>query len=235
MNFFFYFKNIKFHNYKFKLIINNILLKGGYLVAPAASALEEINRNHFYKIALQRSTICLPDSGYFCLLMRFFKKIKITKFSGFLLCYNIFTTNFLKTKKILLINSNFQEQKKNDFFFRKKNFYNFSSYVAPKFYMSNIKDKNLIFKIKKFKPEIIFINISGLKQEILAKYIIQNINFKCSIFCTGAAIGFISGTQPPVNFFFDRIYCGWAIRLIFNFKNYYPRILKSFKLFKLFI
>jgi len=118
---------------------------------------------------------------------------------------------------------------------RKKGFYKLYSYIAPNYFRSNVKDNNLIFKIKKNKPNIIIINISGLKQELLAKYILQRINFKCSILCTGAALGFLSGTQAPINSFFDRFYMGWLIRLVYNFKSFYPRIKRSIFLYKLFI
>ena len=42
------FKSIKFFNYPFKYIINYLSYTGGYLVAPAASSLSEINFKNIY-------------------------------------------------------------------------------------------------------------------------------------------------------------------------------------------
>ena len=75
MNFCFYFKGIKFHNYKFKTILSNILSNGGYLVAPAASALSSIDLNKEYYNALKKASTVILDSGFFCKLVWFFRKI----------------------------------------------------------------------------------------------------------------------------------------------------------------
>ena len=48
--------------------------------------------------------------------------------------------------------------------------------------------------------------------------------------CTGAAISFFTGDQAPINVFFDKIYLGWLIRIIFNPIVFLPRYLKTLKL-----
>ena len=70
------FKSIKFFNYPFKYIINYLSYTGGYLVAPAASSLSEINFKNIYHRSLRNSDIAIFDSGFFCLLLRIFKKKK---------------------------------------------------------------------------------------------------------------------------------------------------------------
>ena len=98
----------------------------------------------------------------------------------------------------------------------------------------NITDIKLIKKIKKIKPRIIIINIGGEIQEILAEYICKNVNYKISIVCTGAAIGFLTGTQAPINNTIDKFYFGWFVRILFDPKNFFLRTIKSFNLIKLF-
>ena len=78
------FKSIKFYNSSFNYIINNLLKSGGYLVAPAASSLSEIKTNKIYYRSLINSNFAIFDSGFFCLLLRFFKRTKVKKFSGYL-------------------------------------------------------------------------------------------------------------------------------------------------------
>ena len=77
------FKGIKFYNYGFNKLFS-IIDKGGYLVAPAASALTEIDNNKKYYNCLKNSDIAILDSGFFCILLRLFKGTKVTKFSGYL-------------------------------------------------------------------------------------------------------------------------------------------------------
>ena len=67
------FYDIKFYNYSFKRIVQKIK-KGGYLVAPAASSLSKILKNKTYHKSLKNSDIAILDSGFFCILLRIFKK-----------------------------------------------------------------------------------------------------------------------------------------------------------------
>ena len=63
------YKGIKFYNYSFTKIVSKID-KGGYLVAPAASALSSITDNREYYESLKKSDIAIFDSGFFCILLR---------------------------------------------------------------------------------------------------------------------------------------------------------------------
>ena len=70
------FKGIKFYNYSFTKIVS-IIDKGGYLVAPAASALANIDINKKYHESLKKSDVAIFDSGFFCILLRIFKGKKV--------------------------------------------------------------------------------------------------------------------------------------------------------------
>ena len=94
----------------------------------------------------------------------------------------------------------------------------------------DVISKKLLNIIKKIKPDYILLNIGGGTQEILGLYLKNNIHFKCTIICSGAAISFFTGDQAPMNVFFDKIYLGWLIRIIFNPRVFLPRYLKSIKL-----
>jgi N-acetylglucosaminyldiphosphoundecaprenol N-acetyl-beta-D-mannosaminyltransferase len=233
---FFYFQNIRFFYNNYREIISIIDKNGGYLVAPAASALSEINRNKIYYNSLLKSNVAILDSGFFCILVRLFYKIKISKFSGYKFLKLLLNDKKIKKKKILLINPSKIDTKLNENLLKKFNFKNYKSYEAPNFNLKkNIKDEKLLKIIRKIKPNYILINIGGLKQEPLALYIKENINFKISIFCTGAAIAFLTKKQAPINDIIDKFYLGWAIRLLFNPLSTYKRFFKSFLLIKFFI
>ena len=98
-----------------------------------------------------------------------------------------------------------------------------------------IYDKQLLKIIKKNKPRYIIINIGGEIQELLALYIKKNINYKISIFCTGAAIAFLTKRQAPINDLVDKLYLGWLVRTLYNPRKFFVRTLKSISLIKQFI
>ena len=72
----FKFKGINFFSGNFKEIKKQFD-KGGVLVAPAASALAEIENKRNYHNALKSSNIAILDSGFFCILIRLFKRYNI--------------------------------------------------------------------------------------------------------------------------------------------------------------
>jgi UDP-N-acetyl-D-mannosaminuronic acid transferase (WecB/TagA/CpsF family) len=234
-----FFYGIKFYNLKFVKILNKLNL-GGYLVAPAASALTKINLNRQYFKALKRSSIAIFDSGYMCILLRLFKKIKVKKFSGYLFLKKLLSLHHFN-KKILSIDPNKKQSDINRRFLCKKGFQVFT-YVAP-FYRTNFHDIKLISLIKKVKPNYILINIAGEKQEILA-YEINKFYKKIPILCTGAAIGFLTNSfykkrfkkesQAPINDYIDKYYLGWFMRLLYNPIEHKNRFFESLKLIKLF-
>ena len=227
----FKFKEINFLSGTF-IEIKKQFDKGGVLVAPAASALTDINRNKDYYKALKNADIAILDSGFFCILLRVFKNYKVIKLSGFLFLRR-FLFGLKNNKKLFLINPSFKENLINSKYLRTLGIRNFKSYTSPMYI--KIEDKKLIKKINKFKPHYIIINLGGGVQEILGNYIKKNIKFKSSIMCTGAAIAFLTGEQAPINKYVDRAYLGWLVRFLWKPKKYYKRTLKSFSLIKLFI
>lgn len=222
------FYGIHFYNWTFNKIIKRIN-KGGYLVAPAASALINIRKNQLYYESLKKSTIAIFDSGFFCILLRltgiFFPK----KFSGYLFINKFLNYKKAYGKKIFLINASNIQAKKNLYLLQKKGFKKIFLYVAP-IYRNNIKDLKIINMIKRIKPHYTIINIGGEKQEPLAYYITKKIKIKTAIFCLGAAIDFKTKLQAPINLFWDHIYVGWLIRLIFNPVKFFRRTVNSIKL-----
>ena len=107
----FKFKEINFFSGNF-LEIKKQFDKGGVLVAPAASALTDINKKKDYYKALKNADIAILDSGFFCILLRVFKKYKVIKLSGFLFLRR-FLFGFKKNKKLFLINPSIKENKIN--------------------------------------------------------------------------------------------------------------------------
>lgn len=223
------FLGINFYDWPFLKLIKKFD-KGGYLVAPAASSLTDsiIDKNHHF--ALQKSNIAIFDSGFFCMLLKL-RGYFVKKNSGFLFLNNFLNFPEVKNKKLLCIDPSIHDFKINHFFLKKKNFNKIKFYTAPIYPKDTVKDPKLLKLIRQYKPYYILVNIGGGVQEKLALFLLQSINFKLRILCLGAAIGFFTGRQAPINHFWDKMYLGWLIRVFFNPITFIPRIFKSIYLF----
>ena len=232
------FYSIKFLNKDFKYLYYRISKQSGYLVAPAASSLSEIKQKKIYYNSLINSNFAILDSGFFCLLLRFLKNIKVKKLSVYLFLKTFINKINIRDKKIFLVDPTKKDSQLNKNYLRLKGFKQVSSYLAPKYNLSNYKDELLINKIFQFKPDYIIINLGGGIQEPLGQYIynvLNKRNYRISIICTGAAIGFLTQIQAPINDFYDKYYLGWLIRLIYRPRSYLPRVIKSVNLIRFFI
>ena len=181
------------------------------------------------------SNIAILDSGFLCILLRLFKNKEVTKLSGYLFLKKFLDLEFKKKTSFLLVNPTKEDSKQNLIFLNKRNIYNIISYVAPIYKKNNISDKKLLKLIVKSKPNYIIINLAGEIQESLALYLRDNISFKTSILCTGAAIAFLTKRQAPINEFIDKYYLGWLFRVIYNPKKNFIRMFRSILLIKYFI
>lgn len=224
------FYGIKFYNISYENIIKILIKKKSYLVAPAAYPLSEIENNLKYLLSLRDSTVAILDSGFFCILLNIFYKIKTKKFSGYLFFSKFINDVAFKNKKILLINPDISRDKIYNKFFYKNGFSKVSSYIAP-IYNDYIEDKKILKVINRIKPKVIIVNISGIKQEILANYIHKKINYNFFIVCTGAAISLCMYKNFKV---FDKLFLGWLYRLFIH-RYIFFRLFKSLKIIFFFI
>ena len=229
----FEFLKIKFTNFKSNKI--DILLKKNFLVFPSAPSLSAMKINSNHHKALQNADFVLLDSGLLVLLFNIFRGTNLKKFSGYKFLHLFLRRQKTRNEKILLINPDFKNQKKNINFLKKyikeKNIY---SYIAPQYDSKKIKDRKLLTYINLIQPKNVLINLGGGTQEILGFFLKQKLKYKLNIICTGAAISFMTKDQAPINRFLDKIYLGWLTRIIFNPKIYLPRYLKALKLLIIF-
>jgi N-acetylglucosaminyldiphosphoundecaprenol N-acetyl-beta-D-mannosaminyltransferase len=224
------FAKINFFEADYNYIIKLLIKKRGYLVMPAASSLVNIDKDKEYKIALEKSTAALLDSGFFCIIL-LIKKFKFfEKFSGYRFIDQFLKDNSMKYKKILSLDPSTKSSKINNKFLKSKKFKFIKNYACPKYSVTRVKDINLLKIINKYKPDIIISNIGGGIQEKLAFYISQNIKNQI-IICSGAAISFFTGEQARITPIVDRLYLGWLKRFFFDPTKFYKRINNSFYLF----
>src|SRR5210317_977510 len=224
------FKNIRFNNIKNK-DYKKLLKKKGLFVFPSGPGLAGLKNNSNYHLALIKSNYVFFDSCFFVLFLKFFKRINVNKFSGYKFLNYFFNKNAaIKNKSVFSIDPDKANLKLNEKFLKKQGFKIVFNYLAPIYNKQNITAKKLIKKLNKVKPNYILTNIGGGTQEILGYYLKKKLKFKTSIYCTGGAISYFTGTQAPINKFFDKFYLGWLIRILYNPRSFLYRYLISFKL-----
>ena len=224
------FKKIKFYNINPKGF-DKYIKKKGLFVFPAGPALASIEQSKNYYDSIKKADFVFFDSGFFVLLLKVFKNINVNKFSGFKflnLFFDYLKKN--KNKKVFCIDPNIEFSNSNKLFLKNLGLHNIHNYLAPKYDIKNLSDKNLLKKLKKIKPDFILTNIGGGKQEILGLYLKENLKIKTTILCTGGAISFFTKDQAPINTFIDEVYLGWFVRLMFNPIVFFCRLTYGLKL-----
>ena len=200
-------------------------------IFPAGPALATIDESKEYYKSLKKADLVFFDSGFFVLLLRFFKNINVEKFSGYKflnLFFDYLKKN--KNKKVFCIDPNVKFSKSNKLFLRNLGLKNIYNYLAPEYKIKDLSDKKLLKQLKKIKPDFVLTNIGGGKQEILGLYLKENINMKMTILCTGGAISFFTKDQAPINNLIDQFYLGWFVRLMFNPVLFFSRYIRGLKL-----
>ncbi len=225
----YFFFGIKFIDGNFNSI-KSLIDKGGLLVLPAAPALKNIDVDRNYHNALKHADIALFDSGFFCLLLRFLKKINVKKYSGLKFLEQFLLSQKNNSSHILLIDPTNKDKIINKKYLKSMSINNFSQYVAPIYKKDVIKDKLLLKIINKKKPKYILINLGGGIQELLGSYLKSNLRYNPSIICSGAAIAFLTGQQASIPRYLDKIYLGWLVRIFYNPFIFLPRYLKALNL-----
>ena len=224
------FKKIIFNNLDYKNF-NKYIIKKGLFVFPAGPALASIEQSKKYYDSIKKADFVFFDSGFFVLLLKVFKNINVNKFSGFKflnLFFDYLKKN--KNKKVFCIDPNIEFSNSNKLFLKNLGLHNIHNYLAPKYDIKNLSDKNLLKQLKKIKPDFILTNIGGGKQEILGLYLKENLKIKTTILCTGGAISFFTKDQAPINTFIDEVYLGWFVRLMFNPIVFFCRLTYGLKL-----
>jgi len=231
-----YIKKILFNRIEFLDIdikeFDKLILNNGLFVFPSGPGLATIDKDTVYHKSLINADYVFFDSGFFVLLLKFLKKIKVKKFSGYLFLKKLF--HYLKKNpnlSILCVDPDKRKSLSNSLLLKSLGIKRAYSYIAPKYNIKKIHDIDLLSKIELYKPDIVITNIGGGTQEILGSYIKKNTKFNIKIFCTGAAISFFTGEQAKVNETLDKIYIGWLVRIIFNPIVFLPRYLKAIRLF----
>lgn len=208
-------------------------LRGGLVVAPAAPALVEMERDSAYRDAVLNCDLALTDSGFMVLLWNFLQSERITRVSGLeYLKLLVAEPAFREAKSILWVMPSQASWDKAMAWLTSRGIpiRPEDGYLAPVYARDNITDPALIELIRARRPDHVVMALGGGVQETLGLYVKENAGYKPGIHCIGAAIGFLSGDQVNIPDWADRLFLGWFLRCLSQPNRYFPRYWKARRL-----
>ena len=209
--------------------------KGGLVVAPSGPGLaSDLTSCRVYKRALLEADLVLPDSGLMCLWKKWFGTETIKRISGLTFLDGYLKSSLVNKESSFWIMPDEKQAKANMSWLSRNMDYTAREcdvYVAPMYSKTgDVEDNILLNKIRESKPATIFIQVGGGVQERLGLFLKNNLEYRPTILCTGAALAFLSGEQVRIPSWIDRFYMGWLLRCFFAPSIYIPRYLKAFRL-----
>jgi len=209
---------------------------GNFIVVPAAPALVDLPTNIHYRNALEKSDLAITDSGYMVLLWKFLTGQSLPRISGLKLLRGLLDGDELRQPgNSFWIMPSAKETEVNLSWLQRNNYAVSSEqcYVAPIYPRGAISDPHLLNLIEARRPRYILVNIGGGIQEPLGLYLRENLSYRPSIICVGAAIAFITGLQAAIPVWADTLMLGWLFRCLHAPGRFVPRIWKGLRLMPL--
>ena len=208
--------------------------RGGLVVAPSGPGLsKDLILSGSYRKALSKAELILPDSGLMCLWLKIFGKNKLKRLSG-LEFLDKFLENMDRNASCFWIMPDEFQARENLRWLKEEldiEIEENSVYYAPLYDKNGcIKDEKLLSRIESISYDYVFIQLGGGTQERLGLYLYEELSYKPSILCTGAAIAFLSGQQVKIPKWADIFYLGWLFRCVSAPHIFVPRYFSALRL-----
>jgi UDP-N-acetyl-D-mannosaminuronic acid transferase (WecB/TagA/CpsF family) len=222
---------VRFINSSIADAVNYSVEHGGYTVVPAAPALARIDRDPAYARALLEADLAIADSGFMVLLWRFLRRRRLTRVSGLRYLLALLEQPSFRNARVFFILPSQAARDKTLAWLQRQRFSvdEDNTYIAP-IYWNEVIDPSLIQVLDQRQPQHVVVGIGGGTQEKLGWYLREHLSYRPSIHCIGAALGFLTGDQPPIPLWADKLYLGWLLRLLRQPRLYGPRYLSAFRL-----
>jgi N-acetylglucosaminyldiphosphoundecaprenol N-acetyl-beta-D-mannosaminyltransferase len=209
--------------------------EGNFIVVPAAPALAELPTNPAYRESVEKSDFAITDSAFMVLLWKVFTGQTLPRISGLKLLRGLLAGDELQRAGSSLWVMPSQSEAEVNLAWLNQNGYPITaeeSFVAPLYPKGPISDLSLLDWIEARKPSYIIINLGGGVQERLGFYLKENLSYRPSIICVGAAIAFITGLQASIPTWADTLMLGWLFRCLHAPRKFIPRYWRSLQLIK---
>ena len=222
---------IQFFNGTVDDAVETMSRNGGLLVVPAAPALMKLRSDEGYRRALVSADMAIADSGAMVLLWKIATGRSVERISGLKFLKRLVSRlGMSPNERVLWVVPTKAAHEKTITWLRHVNLTGTSDFhIAPR-YGPEVRDDALLAKIDNHPPAHVVIGIGGGTQEKLGLFLKENLRARPAIHCIGAALGFLTGDQPPIPMWADTFYLGWLLRLLRQPRIFAPRYLSAFKL-----
>ena len=221
---------IRFINASVGEAVDYSLRHRGYTVVPAAPALAQIDRDELYRRALLEADLAIADSGFMVLLWRVLRGRRVARVSGLRYLLTLLERPLLREARVFFVLPTTVAREKTLHWLKQKvTISEADTYIAP-IYRDNVVDSSLVDILNQRQPEHVVVAIGGGTQEKLGWYLREHLSYPPAIHCIGAALGFLTGDQPPIPLWADRLYLGWLLRLLRQPRLFGPRYLGALRL-----
>ncbi|HEV3272470.1 MAG TPA: WecB/TagA/CpsF family glycosyltransferase [Candidatus Methylacidiphilales bacterium] len=206
---------------------------GHFVVVPAAPALIELPTDAAYREAVEKSDFAITDSALMVLLWKWLAGESLPRISGLKLLRGLLAGRELrKAGSSFWIMPSKREMEVN-LAWLNKNGHPITPedcFVAPIYPKGAIFDPSILGLIEARKPPYIIVNLGGGVQERLGLYLKNNLSYRPSIICVGAAIAFLTGLQADIPAWADTWMLGWFFRCLHAPGKFIPRYWKALRL-----
>jgi UDP-N-acetyl-D-mannosaminuronic acid transferase (WecB/TagA/CpsF family) len=210
------------------------LCKGHFVVVPAAPALTNLPTHAEYREALEKSDFAITDSAFMVILWKFLTGQTLPRISGLRLLRGLLDGEELKRPGASLwIMPSAREQATNLAWLNANGFpVTPEDCFIPPFYGTTgpVADPGLLRWAEARQAPYILIAIGGGVQERVGYYLRENLSYRPSILCVGAAVGFITGAGVRIPAWADHLMLGSIYRTLADPKRFLPRYWKAMQL-----
>ena len=210
--------------------------RGGLVVFPSAPVLVATATDQATQTALVQSDLVIPDSGLMVIFWNFLKRERLRRVSGLEYLKLLLETLQARPEQSVMWVMPTEESMEISLRWLQQNGHRTSRedcYLAPVYPPGEIADPDLLRMVQNRHPTHLIMAVGGGVQERLGLYLRDRLDYRPAIYCTGAAIGFLSGEQANIPTWADRYYLGWLARCIRDPAKFVPRYWAAKKLLTL--
>lgn len=212
------------------------VLQGGLTVAPSGPNLADMDRMPAYRQAVLAADTAVLDSGFLVLCWKTLQGERLSRLSGLLLLETMLANvEQLKRMTQLWVMPTEESLQRTKGYLAQLglNMSDEQFYVAPHYAEGAVSDEALQRKVEAMRPDLIMVNVAGGKQEVLGHWLLQQLDYRPAVICTGAAIAFKTGEQANIPKWGDRLFLGWLLRIFSDPSRYLGRYWRARRLWKL--
>ena len=211
-------------------------LRGGLVVVPSAPVLLAMAQDPFTCEALLHSDLAITDSGLMVLLWRWLTRERLERVSGLEYLKLLLGEPALREPGALFwVMPSIATMEKTLHWLKARGFPTTREdcYIAPRYGPGKVGDAELLEHINTRRPAHVIMAIGGGVQEKLAYFLKEGAIHRPSLYCTGGAIGFLTGDQVRIPDWADYLYLGWLFRCLHAPGQFIPRYWEARKLIPL--